>query len=238
MNTYRKTAITVGLLFIICTAASILGAGLSNPLLDGPAYLTGLVANSNRVLAGSLVEFVWAATGAGIAIGLYPILRKHNGALALSAVGFRIVEGVFVLIGTLSLLALLTLGQEFGSAGASAAVSYQVSASALLALRNWSHNSIGLIAFSLGTLLYSAVLYRSKLIPRWLSGWGFMAAVLCLAVTVYGTFNASFGFTTLNTVFNAPIGLQEMVLAVWLIAKGFNPSAVATMSEKSAATSF
>ena len=86
-------------------------------------------------------------------------LRKYNGALALGAVGFRIVEGIFVLIGTLSLLSLLTLSQEFVSAGTSAASSYQASGNALVALRDWAHGSIVLIAFSLGTLLYSAVLY-------------------------------------------------------------------------------
>ncbi len=228
MNTYRKTAITVGILFIACSVASILGMSISNPILDGEDYLTTLASNSNQIFAGSLIEFVWAATCAGVAIGLYPILRKYNGALALGAVGFRIVEGIFVLIGTLGLLSLLTLSQEFASAGASAASSYQASGNALVALRDWAHGSIVLIAFSLGTLLYSAVLYQSRLIPRWLSGWGFLAAALCLAVTLYSTFNSSFGLTNLNTALNAPIGLQEMVLAVWLIAKGFNPSVIAS----------
>ncbi len=232
MKNYRKSAIWVGVLFIICTVASILGKSLSSPILDAPDYLTKLAFSNNQIIGGALIEFIWAATGAGIAIALYPILRRYNGALALGAVGFRMVEGVFVLVGTLGLLSLLTSSQEFISAGASAASSYQASGSALLALRNWAHNSIGLIAFSLGTLLYSAVLYQSGLIPRWLSGWGFLAGALCLAATVYGTFNASFGFTTLNTILNMPIGVQEMVLAIWLIVKGFNPSAVASRSAK------
>jgi hypothetical protein len=232
MNNYRKTAIIVGLLFIICTAASILGGSLSNPILDAGDYLNKLAVNNNQILFGALIEFIWAAAGAGIAIGLYPILKKSNGALALGAVGFRLAEGIFVLIGTLSLLSLLTLSQEFVSAGASSALFYQAPGSLFLALRNWAHGSFGLIAFSLGTLLYSAVFYQSRLIPRWLSGWGFLAAVLCLAVTLYSTFNASFGFSTLNTAFNAPIGLQEMVLAFWLIIKGFNPTAIASLSVK------
>jgi hypothetical protein len=234
MNNFRKTAIVVGVLFLLCTVASIVGGSLSNPLLEGTDYLSNLAGSSNRVFAGAMVEFIWAVTGAGIAIALYPVLKKQNGALALGAAASRIVEGIFVLVGTLSLLSLLTVSQGFAGAGASAA-SYQAAGSVLLALRDWAHGSIGLFAFSLGTLLYSAVLYQAHLIPRWLSGWGFLAALLCLGATLYSTFNADFGFTTLNTVLNAPIGLQEMVVAVWLIARGFNPAAVSFVSAEKAA---
>ena len=65
------------------------------------------------------------------------------------------------------------------------------------------------------------MLYQARLVPRWLSGWGLVAGVLSLVATVYAGFTQDFGFTTVNTVLSIPIGLQEMVLAVWLIAKGF-----------------
>jgi hypothetical protein len=232
LNTYRKTAITVGILFIICTVASILGPSLVSSMMNTSDYFNKLADNSNQTIIAALLEFIWAAAGAGIAIVLYPLLRKYNGAMALGAVGFRVVEGIFVLIGTLSMLSLLSLSQEFVNSGAVSATTYQASGTALAALRDWAHGSFGLISFSFGTLLYSALLYRSKLIPRWLSGWGFGAAILCLGVTVYSTFNSDFGLTTVNTVLNAPIGLQEMVLAGWLIVKGFNPSAIASVSVK------
>lgn len=75
--------------------------------------------------------------------------------------------------------------------------------------------------------MYYYVLFRSRLVPRWLSGWGLIGAALLLVSTVYAGFAQEFGFSTVNTVLNIPIGLQEMVLAVWLIAKGFNPAAIA-----------
>ena len=74
------------------------------------------------------------------------------------------------------------------------------------------------------------MIYRSRLVPRWLSGWGLVGAALRLVATVYAGFTQDFGFTTVNTVLNIPIGLQEMVLAVWLIVKGFNPSAVRSIA--------
>ena len=224
MKAYRGNAIAVGVLFIACSAASILSAVPLGSTLDGPDYLSKLAVSGNRVVLTALIEFVWAATGAGIAIGLYPILRKYNRALALGSVAGRVVERVLVLIGTLSLLVLLTVSQL--AAGSAAPSSFQATGDALLAVRDWVHGFVALLAFLIGALMYYYVLYRSRLVPRWLSGWGLVGAALSLVATVYSGFTQDFGFTTVNTVLNIPIGLQEMVLAVWLIVKGFNPSAV------------
>ena len=90
-----------------------------------------------------------------------------------------------------------------------------------------------IIVFSLGALMLYYLLYQSKLIPRWISGWGFIAIHI---VSSYVTFLicsiSSVPFSTIKVVLNLPIGLQEMVMAVWLIVKGFNPSAIASLSAK------
>ena len=227
MNSYRKNAIIVGVLLIACTAATIISLTLLGPILDDPDYLTKLTENETLAIIGAIIEFTWAATAMGIAIWLYPILKKYNEALALGSVGFRIVESVFVFVATLSLLSLLTLSQEFVRAAAPDASSFQTIGTLLLAIRDWAHNGIVLIAFCLGALLYYYVFYQSKFIPRWLSGWGFLGAALSLAVTLFSLFNPSFVLSLIHTLLNAPIALQEMVFAVWLIVKGFNPSAIA-----------
>ena len=231
MNTYRKTAVTVGILFIVCTVTSILGPSLVISI-NSPDYLNQLAGNPNQIILAALLEFIWAAAGAGIAIGLYPLLKKWNGALALASVGFRVVENVFVLIGTLSLLSLFTLSQEFVAAGAPAASSFQTLGTLLVAVRDWQLPVISGLAFSLGVLMYYAILYRSNLIPRWLSGWGVLGAVLALAATVLASFTRDFGLESIHTYLHIPIGLQELVFAVWLIVKGFNPSAMAALSAK------
>ena len=229
MTTYRKTTITVGILFIICTIASILGPSLAIAA-NSPDYLTQLAGSPNQIIAAALIEFIWAATGAGIAIGLYPILKKYNEALALGSVCFRVVEGVFILVSTLSLLSLLTLSSEFIVGGATDAP-YQAIGAVLLALRDQSFNVIGFMAFGFGAMMYYLVLYRSKLIPRWLSVWGVLGATLSLAATVLASFTHQIGMASVNTILNAPIGLQELVFAVWLIAKGFNQDAVKKLDD-------
>lgn len=228
MPSYRVNAIAVGVLFIACSAASILSVVPLGGQVGTPVDFAKLAANDNQVVVAALIEFVWAATAAGIAIGLYPVLRRHNRALALGAAASRVAEGVLILVGTLSLLVLLSLSQEVVAAGPAGSTSARVSANLLVAARDWVHGFVMSLAFGLGALMYYYVLYRARLIPRWLSGWGLVAIGLSLIATVYAGFTQDFGFTTVNTVLNIPIGLQEMVLAGWLIVKGFNPSALAS----------
>jgi hypothetical protein len=222
----RKSAIIVGVLLIACTATTILSLTLLNPILNGQEYLIKIAENESRVIIGAILEFIWAATAMSIAIWLYPVLRKHNEALTLGSVGFRIVEGVFVFVGTLSLLSLLTLGQEFVGAVASDPLPFKTIGTVLLAMRHWTLDGIVLIAFCLGALLYYCVFYQSRLIPRWLAVWGLFGAALSLAVSLFSLFNPGFVVSWIHTLLNAPIALQEMVFAVWLIVKGFNPSAI------------
>ncbi|HET9646996.1 MAG TPA: DUF4386 domain-containing protein [Microlunatus sp.] len=221
MNRYRGNAIAVGLLLIACTATSILSAVPLGSMLDGPDYLNQLAASDSRVIWTALLEFAWAATAAGVAIGLYPVIRRHNRALALGSVAGRVAEGVFVLIGTLSLLALLTVSQESQATGADAAA-FQPAGDVLLAMRHWAMAFLGTLPFLTGALMYYFVLYQARLVPRWLSGWGLAGATLGLVASIYSGYAQDFGFTTVNVVLNIPIAVQEMVLAVWLLAKGFN----------------
>jgi hypothetical protein len=135
-----------------------------------------------------------------------------------------VVENVFILIGTLSLLALVTVSQQ--AAGSAVPSSFQATGDALVAVREWATGFVAGLAFVVGTFIYNYVMYRSRLVPRWRSGWGLVGAVLILVAHLYVGFTQDFGFTTVNNVLSAPIGLQEMVLAAWLIVKGFNLSAV------------
>lgn len=231
MPSYRGTAIAVGVLFILCSAASILSIVPLGGALVAPVDLARLAANDNRVVLTALIEFVWAVTGAGIAIGLYPVVKRFNPALALGSVAGRLAEGVFVVVGALGLLALLTVSQEAVVAGSASLASVVTVSNLVLAVREWAHGFVALIPFGVGAFMYYVALYSSRLIPRWLSGWGLVAIVMFMVSTIYAGFTQEFGFTTVNTALNIPIGLQEMALAIWLIAKGFDQRALASVAE-------
>ena len=234
MNTDRKTAIIVGVLFLL-GFAGVFGPVIVKPILDNPSYLIKIFENKNQVMVGALFQLIMAFACAGIAIGLYPILKKHNESLALGAVGFRIIENVFQIVAALGLLSLLTLSQESVKADALAASAFQTAGALLLAVRFWAGLVLAHFGFGLGALMYYYVFYQSKLIPRWLSGWGLIAITLHLVAVFLTMFLQIDPFsTTPILLLSIPIGLQELTLAVWLIVKGFNPSAIASLSAKTA----
>jgi len=181
MNTNKKTAIIAGVLFITATATYMLGSGFLEPILNAPDYLINVSANQNQVLIGMLLELVNCVAVVGIPVMLFPIFKKHNEALALGYVGFRIIESVIVIVGSISLLSLLSLSQEFVKAGAPDASHFLTLGTLLLAARDWTILLGVNIVFPLDALILNYILYRSKLIPRWLSGWGLIGATLLLA---------------------------------------------------------
>jgi hypothetical protein len=231
MKTYRKIAIIVGVLFIIATVTNMLGNLSIQPLLDATDYFIQISANQNLMIIASLLVLISAFASASIAIWLYPILKKHNEALALGSVGFRLMESMLYIIGVVALLSLLTLSQEYIKAGASNASLYQVSGTLLQTVKTWA-GQLGVIAFTVGGMMYSYVFYQSKLVPRWISGWGFLGFAVTLASALLAIFGLLIPLSPVFIVFNVIILVQEMVLAVWLIVKGFNPSAIASGSAK------
>jgi hypothetical protein len=133
MNTSKGTARIVGGLFITATGAAIVSGAFLLPILEAPDYLAKVSANESQVMIGALFYFVMAAAGAAIAIPMYPILRKHNEALALGAVGFRLIEGAIFIVGVMCVLSLVTVSQEFVLAGAPDGSHFQTLGELLLA---------------------------------------------------------------------------------------------------------
>jgi len=233
MNTNRKTAIIVGVLFLL-GFAGVFVAVVVNPILEDPNYLIKISENKNLVVVGAFSLLIMAFACAGIAIGLYPILKKHNESLALGAVGFRIIENVFQIVAALGLLLLLIISQEYVKADALAASAFQTVGATLLGVKILAPMLAG-IGFCLGALMYYYVFYQSKLIPRWLSGWGIVAILLHLTSVFLTMFLQIDPFSgSPIALLSLPIFIQELTLAAWLIVKGFNPSVIASRAAKTA----
>lgn len=126
-------------------------------------------------------------------------------------------------VGVVGLLSLLRLSQQFTGAGAADRATLQAVGDSLLGVRQQATRA-GVLAFSLGALMYYYLFYQSRLVPRWLSGWGLVAIILAIAACLLAWFSQR--PLTTYTIVLLPIGVQEMVLAVWLIAKGFSSSAL------------
>lgn len=228
MNTHRNTARIVGVLFIIATVSSISTLAFVG-FLSEPDYLAEVAAKEGQVLGDVFVEFIWALSVLGIPVFLFPILRKHSDASALGFYSFRFIEAFLVILSSISLLVLITLSQEYVTAGAPDSSFYQTAGAIFLAVRDWTFLLGAGLSFAVSALILNYILWRTRLVPRWLSGWGFLGAALML-----GSFLAQlFGFEPPDFLF-FPIAVQEMVFALWLIVKGFDPSAVAFLFDQPA----
>ncbi len=226
----KNTAIIVGVLFITATVTSILGYQvILGPILNSPDYLLNVSANENQFLMGVLIDSINSIAVVVIAVMLFPILKKYSVALALGYVGFRIIESVILIVGSISLLSLLTLSQEYVKAAAPDASYFQTLGNLLLAVNDWTYLLGPMIVFSLSALILNYLLYQSKLIPRFISVWGLIGATLLLKAGLLGMFGLS-PFSIISLLLTFPIFLNEMVLAVWLIVKGFNSSPIDSRS--------
>ncbi len=214
---------TAGVLFIIATAASLLSVALLNPIVNSSDYLVRILANQDRVTTGALFEVVAGFASAGIAISLYPVLRGHNEGLALGAVGFRIIEGTTYVVGAIGTLLLLSLSQELSRSNPPTSPFIHTTGALLKTLRDRA-SLAGVMSFYVGALMYYCVFYRSRLIPRWLSGWGVLGVSLGMVASRLVLYDVVGSMSTTQVVLNLPIGINELVLAVWLIVKGFGPS--------------
>jgi hypothetical protein len=228
IDSYRKYAIIAGVLFIIYTSVDILSFLFLGPT-TATNYLVSVSENAGLVGTGALLLLVGGVCGIGIAISLYPVLKKFNAGLALGAVSFRISEGVLRFVAVGGYLLLITLSQQFVQAGAPDSSYFQTLGALVYAGNRWG-NVLSLLAFSIGALLYYIIFYRTKLVPRWLSGWGLVAAILTMASAALVTVGLIAPFSTTQIILNLPILPQEMVLAAWLIVKGFNPAVIASKS--------
>lgn len=230
MNSIRKTSIIVGALYIIALTSAMFRSVLLDSILDTPGYLINLSSNESDVIIGVLLLIIMGAAIPSIAFAIYPIIKKQNEALALGYVGATIMESVLYIITVIAVLTLLTLSKQYGEVGVPDNTHYQILGTLLIGVRDWAFNILWPITIGLAALPFYYLLYRSKLIPRWLSNWGFIGAALSLA----GGLLSFFGFiSTLSVIYNIlllQIALQEIVMAVWLITKGFNSSAVASVS--------
>jgi Domain of unknown function (DUF4386) len=226
--TRRTTERLVGALFIVASAAGVLSLVVQRRVVDADDFLTAAAQHDTRVATGAVLEIIMYGAIAALSVILYRVLKRESEHLALGYVVARTAEVlIFVLGSTLVSLTLWSLGEDLTSPGSSAGSQLQTVGDALAAGRDWANAVLGVIAFSLSALILNHVLRRAGLIPRWLATWGLAGAGLYLTTAVMVLYGNVEPLSASQALLQAPLGVQEMVFAVWLIAKGFNSPALA-----------
>ncbi|HZD17485.1 MAG TPA: DUF4386 domain-containing protein [Actinomycetota bacterium] len=216
----RATARVVGSLFIAATVAGVLAGVFQQAVVNEPDYLMQMTLHEGRVATGALLELLMGVAVVGIVIAIYPVLRRYSERFALGYVVARTIEGVLYGVSAIALLTLLTVSGDFVEAGASEASRLQTLGATVAAARDWGNATVLVFAFTLSALILNWVLYRARLVPRWLSVWGLVATPLFLAEGVWVLYGLD-PFSTTQTLMDLPLAVQEMTLALWLIFKGF-----------------
>jgi hypothetical protein len=211
-------------LFIIATVA-VIAAGALLPTLTGPDHLTGVAGHSARMSAAALAYLLAAGSSVGIAVALYPLLKKTHATLALGAVVFRTIEAAFYTAAVVSLLSVATLGQQLATTPASDRPLIHALAESALSVRDHS-NLAAVFAFSVGSFMYCVAFFRSRLVPRWLAVWGMAGTLLLGAAGLVSLFTDD--SVTGQYLLILPVAVWEMVIAVWLLTRGFRPGTPGT----------
>ncbi len=224
MTKYRQTATVVGVLYIIGTVTGVFSVLVTRPVLQAPDYLAQISINENPIIVGSLLVLTMGFALALIPALLFPILKKHNEALAVGYVVFRgaLETACYIAIATCWFF-LIQVSRETMAVDVSNAA-YLQSLGAVFLNGNDSITNVLAIVFSLDALMLYFMFYQSLLVPRWIPIWGFIAIVLHLSTAFLLMFRIIDSDSA--TIMNLPIFLQEMVMAVWLIVKGFDRKAL------------
>lgn len=229
MNTYRKTAVIVGVLFIIGTVSGILSGIVTAPIRAGDTYPLNVSTSETQWIAGTLLVLLMGLSLAMMPVMLYPILKKHNEVLALGAVLFRgAIEAMSYVVMVISMLLMVTVSETYVSTGTADTSSIQIWGTMLTATNDWTE-MWGALVFSIGALMIYAPFYQTRLVPRWLSGWGLVGGVLyfiAYLVSMFGQQHVAPEIGVGVGLLLIPTAIQEMVFAVWMIVKGFDQDAV------------
>jgi len=227
MSNYRRSALIVGILFIVGTLSGILSSVITAPIMGHTEFPQNLAAAETRWILGTLLILVMGLPLAMIPTVLYPLFKKQNEILAQGAVLFR---GVLEAVCYLALVICMLLMLSAGKLSLDRPV-HQTITTLLSNASDWIELLLAIV-FSIGSLMISVLLYQMRLVPRWLSGWGIVGAVLYFAAPFFSLLlhqHPAFGFEIWIGGLIGPLAVNEMVFAVWVIIKGFNPPLLKNM---------
>jgi hypothetical protein len=221
----RRIATTAGVLYLVTHVTSVAALVLYDPVLNRPDYVVGPGTDA-RVLLGALLEVILALAIVGTAVALFPVVKREHEGVALGYVGLRTLEAATIVVGVVSLLAVVTLRQQRTGSPDADAASLVTVGRALVAVHDWTFLVGPNFVLGTNTVLLAALLYRSRLVPRLIPVLGLIGGPLVFVVALGVLFGRYKQVSVVGAVAAVPAFAWELSLALWLIVRGFEPSAV------------
>jgi hypothetical protein len=226
MTSTRRTAAVAGALFLVTHVTSVTALALYGAIRTRSDYIVDTGPDTPALL-GAFLEVVLALAVVGTAVTLFPVVKRHNESLALGYVGLRTLEAAIIAVGVVPLLAVVTLRQDRTPDAIAIG-------RAMVALHDWTFLVGPSLVLGTNTVLLATVLYRSGLVPRFIPVLGLVSGPLVFASGAAQLFGLFAQISAWAAVTAVPVFAWEICLALYLIVKGFRPSAVATAPVQSA----
>ena len=213
--------IIIGVLYIVAAVSAVIAVIFYQPVLSDQWYLAVENGFETKILLGVLNDLLLIVSAVGTAVMLFPYIRKWNEHLALGYLCFRFMEAVFIAIGLVSILGLLSLSMHYET-GTLTNETVQAAGFLLQSFHRWTFMLGPNLMLGINTFLYSYLLLRTGLVPKPLAIFGMVTAVLVFGAGLLDMFGSIEPVSTAKGILALPVGVYEMILAVWLIVKGFN----------------
>ena len=226
MNTYRTTAIVVGVMYLAGFVVGLVGNGLIQSILGAPDHLSTVSANSMMLAIGAILWLMAVAGDAAHGVLMFPVLKQHSERIAFGYLASRIVDAVFIAVSVLFMLLQIPLGSEYLKAVVPNTFYLQALSTLSIQAHLYAYD-IGMIALGLAGLMLNYMFYRAKLVPRWIAVWGLVGYAIIFCGMVSEVMGSGLGLVS-----SLPGGLWEVFMGVWLIAKGFNSSAFVSQATR------
>jgi len=232
MTSTRKTALVAGIFYLV-TFVSIPTLGLYDKLKTDPTFVTS-TGSSAAVRGGCFLELIVALAGIGTAVTLFPVVKRQNEGMALGFAAARTLEAAMIFAGVLSLLSLVTLRHDLGSAAGDHS-GVLASGASMVAIYKGTFIIGQTLMPAINALLLGTLMYQSRLVPRVLPVLGLIGAPLLIVSTVAIVLGHNQMGSAWSSLSALPIAVWEFSLGVWLTFKGFKPSPITDAIDAEAA---
>ncbi|WP_281888699.1 DUF4386 domain-containing protein [Paenibacillus sp. YYML68] len=221
MFSIRATSTITGVLFLLAAVSAILGLLLYDPVLNNPNYLIDGVKYKDQIVLGALFELILVVSAIGTASTMFPVLQKYNVTIALWHLCFRFMEAVVIIIGIVSVLSLLSLSQHLTSSPSVDVASIEATGAMLKGAHDWTFMLGPNFFLGINTFMYSYLFYKTKIVPRSISILGLIGSISIFIASLLEMFGVISQLSVWGGLLALPVFATEMILAVWLIVRGF-----------------
>lgn len=209
-----------GWFFIAAAVSSIIGLKLYDPILNDSNFLLSAGNNYSQIVFGAVNELILCVTATGTGIMLFPLLKRYNERMALGYLSFRLLEVVFIMIGTVSVLTALAISEQYTNGVIRDKENAQNLMLTFIELHKWTFMLGPNFMLAINTFLYSYVFIESDVVPKNLARLGIIASFLVMLAALLEMFGVIQQISIWGILLALPIALYEMTLAVWLLIRG------------------